>query len=146
MTDTRVARLTLTAPDDEHVRRGAILVEDAMRIATMPAAARHRVYIVRHLDIGVIAADASPQTIALQIERRLEHAQLAAVPATGASAATARAVYFADEPTAIAELARRLVHARPVEWFWPHVADGAVVQPQLREAREQCLEIGRAHV
>ncbi len=139
MTAVRVGRLTLTAPDEELVRRGAILIEDAMRIATMPAAARHRVYIVRHLDIGVIAANTAPQTIALQIGRRLEHVRLTAVPATGPSAADARAVWFADEPAAIAELARRLVHGRPSGWFWPHVAAGAVKLPSLREALRACL-------
>lgn len=140
MTDARVAHLRLTATDDAHVRRGAILVEDAMRTATLAPDFDRRAYIVRHLDVGVIDPDAPPQTLALQIERRLAHIQLTAVPATSADAATARAVWFADEPTAIAELARRLAHGRPSEWFWRHVAGGAVTLPSADHALRTCIQ------
>jgi hypothetical protein len=122
-----VSRLTLVAADEALVRRGAVLVEDAMNIATLSAAHDHRVIIVRHFDIGVIAEDAAPQTVALQIERRLAHVQGSAVPAVSAAARAAPAVWFADEVIAIAQLARRIVEGPPPrEWFWPHVAAGAV--------------------
>jgi hypothetical protein len=139
MTDARVGRLRLTAPDEALVRRGAFLVEDAMRIATLAPDADRRAYFVRHLDVGVIDPDAPPQTLALQIERRLAHVQRTAVPATSSDAATARAVWFADETTAIAELARRLAHGTPTEWFWRHVAGGAVTAPSPAAALQACL-------
>lgn len=147
MTDARVARLRLTAADDAQVRRGAILVEDAMRIATLAPDSDRRSYIVRHLDVGVIDPDAAPNTLALQIERRLAHVQATAVPATSPGAATARAVYFPDDVTAIAELARELArHGTPSAWFWPHVADGAVKLPTPIEALRACLRLAAARI
>jgi hypothetical protein len=139
VTDARVARLTLTAPDSAAVQRGAILVEDAMRIATLTQAHDHRVMIVRHLDIGAFTPDAAPHTIALQIEQDLADVQRAAVPASAPGAPGAAAVWFADEPTAIAELARRIAAGPPPhEWFWRHIADNAVALPQT-SALHACL-------
>ena len=139
MTETRVARLTRAAPDDDHVRRGAHLVEDALRIATLASDADRRAYIVRHLDVGVIDPEAPSQTLALQIERRLAHVRMTAVPALSAAAATARAVWFVDDVAAIVELARRIVRGTAVEWFWRHVARGAVQRPTPSEALRACV-------
>jgi hypothetical protein len=144
MNQARVSRVTLAAPDEVLIRRGAVLLEDAMNVATLHAATDRRHYIVRHFDVGVIDADAPPQTLALQIERRLAHVRLTAVPATSPSGATARAVYFPDDVTAIAELARRIAAGPPPrEWFWPHVVSGAVKQPPAR-ALAACLAAAAA--
>ncbi|HEY4241155.1 MAG TPA: hypothetical protein VGM88_15135 [Kofleriaceae bacterium] len=144
MSDARVARLTLRAPDEALVRRGAILVEDAMRIATLEAAGERRLLIVKHFDLGEIAADAAPHTIALQIEQRLAGVRLSAVPATSPTAVAAAAVWFADEPTAIAELVRRIVGGpQPSEWFWKHVAANAVALP-ANAAIAQCVRAALA--
>jgi hypothetical protein len=144
MNHARVSRVTLAASDDSLVRRGALLLEDAMNVATLHAATDRRHYIVRHFDVGVIDADAPPQTLALQIERRLAHVKLTAVAATSPSAATAHAVYFADDVIAIAELARRIAAGPPpLEWFWPHVANGAVKLPAAR-ALAACIATAAA--
>ncbi len=144
MNHARVSRVTLAASDDSLVRRGALLLEDAMNVATLHAATDRRHYVVRHFDVGVIDADAPPQTLALQIERRLAHVKLTAVAATSPSAATAHAVYFADDVIAIAELARRIAAGPPPrEWFWPHVANGAVKLPAAR-ALAACIAAAAA--
>jgi hypothetical protein len=126
MFDRRVHRLRLHAGSDDDVRRGAILVEDAVRVASLPAGWSARHYVVRRLDLGAFSRDAAPQTLALRVERGLAQLAALAEPATSPAAATAPAVWFDDEATAIAALAERVaVGPAPSEWYWRRIAEGA---------------------
>nr|PZN18813.1 MAG: hypothetical protein DIU78_22185 [Pseudomonadota bacterium] len=118
MTGAAVHRLRLKAAHEDDVRRGAILLADALHIATLPQARDLRHYVVRHFDVGAFARDAAPQTIALAIERRLADVVAHAVPAESPSAATAQPVWFADEGTRVAPRAESLAENRaPTEGF-----------------------------
>jgi hypothetical protein len=140
VSSARVHRLRLTAAHDDDVRSGAILLGDALRVATLPQARAARHYVVRHLDVGRFARDAAPQTVALAIERRLAELTPLAVPATSPSAVTAPAVYFDDEATAIALLAERVVAGPPpTEWFWRQIGRGALRAPDAHSILSACL-------
>ena len=54
----RVRTVQLAATSDALVRRGALLLEDALHTVTMPVGRGGRVVFVRALDVGVINADA----------------------------------------------------------------------------------------
>lgn len=141
MTGAAVHRLRLKAAHEDDVRRGAILLADALHIATLPQARDLRHYVVRHFDVGAFARDAAPQTIALAIERRLADVVAHAVPAESPSAATAQAVWFADEGTAIAALAERLAENRaPTEWFWRSVGARVALEAPRPAALMACLD------
>jgi hypothetical protein len=123
----RVSHLRLVAIDHELVQRGAFLVEDALRVASVSARDDARLFIVRKLDLGTIDPDASSQTLALAIEQRVRMLELFAVPAGTPEAVAAPAVWFADEPTALAMLVARVVAGPPPsEWYWRQIAGGIV--------------------
>jgi hypothetical protein len=140
MTRVRVRQLRLHAPDDAAVRRGAWLIEDALRTATLAGADEPRLYLIRRLDLGTFRDDVAPQTLALAIERRVALLRAAAVPAAAADAERAVAVWFPDEPTAIAAVAARRAAGASVEaWFWRQVAGGAATQVEVGAALIACV-------
>lgn len=115
----RVHTLRLRAPDEALVRRGAILVEDALRTASVPDGGGRRVLVVRHLALGRVHPDRSPAHIALTIEQRLWQLGVDAVYAGDPGAATAPAVFFHDAIDAHAALARCVARGdRPSAWYW----------------------------
>ncbi|MCI0744225.1 MAG: hypothetical protein L0Y58_02365 [Verrucomicrobia subdivision 3 bacterium] len=115
-----VRTLRLKASSEDLVRRGAILLEDALHTATLPDAGPGRLLIIRSLDFGVIRSDQSPSSIALRIEEILRHLGSLAVHAEAAGAASRPAVYFRNSLEAIILLARRSARQEDTgQWFWP---------------------------
>ncbi len=120
--DRRVRRLAVGATEPALARRGALLVEDALRTASLPAdgVAGARVLVVRSLALGRISPDAPPTTVALEIEERLRELAARAVSARDPSAPAAAAVYFDDPLQPLVRLATRIAARQRVdEWFWP---------------------------
>jgi hypothetical protein len=121
----RVRRVRLAAPHPDLVRRGAVLLEDALHTASIPGGDGGRLVLVRRLDVGRIHPRAAPSTLALAIERRLREVELTAVHAEDPSAPAAPAVFFRDGAEACALLAVRLAAGAPVDaWFWPSAVPG----------------------
>lgn len=119
----RVHHVRLRAASDALVRRGALLLEDALRTMTPPAGGR--LLVVRSLALGRIPAGASPATLALLVEERLRELAAGAVPADDPSARAASAVWFRDETAPWVRLAERVAAQRPAdEWFWRRAAPG----------------------
>ena len=120
-----VRNLRLRAADSALARRGAILLEDALRTATLPGADSGRLLIVRYLNVGVIHASGSAASVALNLERRFRDLSAAAVSAEDPSAAHAAAVWFEDEihPYVVAAT-RWAQRANLREWFWPRAIAG----------------------
>jgi hypothetical protein len=124
-TSRRVRRVRLAAPHPDLVRRGAVLLEDALHTASIPGGDGGRLVLVRSLDVGRIHPRAAPSTLALAIERRLREVELTAVHAEDSSAPAASAVWFRDAAEACALLAVRLAAGAPVDaWFWPSAVPG----------------------
>ena len=126
----RVRNLRLRAATPTLVQRGALLLEDALRTASLPDPGRGRVLFIRSLSLGVIHADRSPSSLALALERRVQALARDAVHAEAESAPAASAVYFADPVQALVALAARLSRRAPVSgWFWPLVVPEAWGKP-----------------
>ena len=114
----RVRRVALEAPHEGLVRRGAVLLEDALRTATLGDDGG-RLVLVRRLDAGVILPGGSASSVALSLERSYRSAESSAVHGGDPSAPSARAVWFADAVEAHAVLASRLALGEvPSAWFW----------------------------
>ncbi|MBS1874283.1 MAG: hypothetical protein JSU00_13790 [Acidobacteria bacterium] len=125
MIERRVRKLKLRAPQDALVRRGAILVEDALHTASMPFAEGGRRWFVRKLNIGRIRGSQSPASIALRIEQRMRLLPAIAIPAESEGAADAPAVYFESAADPYIALAIRICRGEtPVEWYWPLAVPG----------------------
>lgn len=116
--DRRVRRLRLTARAEAEVRRMLPRLEDAMRCASLPDSGE-QLFLIRKLALGRLPRDASPQTLALILERRV--AATGGVWAEGGSVAAEAAdfIRFASRFDARVELALRLVRGQPArEWYW----------------------------
>jgi hypothetical protein len=123
-TARRVRRVRLAAPRDDLVRRGAVLLEDALRTASVPAGDGGRLVLVRSLDVGRIRPGASPAALSLIIEARLREAGALAVHALGADDG-APAVFFRDAGEAAALLCVRLARGGEAgAWFWRAAVPG----------------------
>lgn len=121
----RVRHLELRAPSAAHARRGAVLVEDALRTASLPDADQGRLIVVRRLDLGPIDPAAPAARVALRIEDAFRRLQYTAVAFDTPVAPLAGAVYFADSTAAIVQLTRRFARRQPTtDWFWRSALPG----------------------
>lgn len=114
----RVRRVALRAPSEPMVRRGAVLLEDALRTASWPLDTPGSLVVVRRLDVGAIDPDESPSALSTRIEARLRELSARVVAARAPEASHADVVRFADplEPAVmLAEHASRTSAAPP--WF-----------------------------
>src|SRR5690606_11867031 len=113
-----VQRLRLRAPSEAAVRRGARMVEDALRTATLPDGGG-RMLFVRRLTLGRIPAGAAPATVALALERAVARAGIEWRHGLDADAGAATAVWFRDPLDAHLALALRLLRGpAPRECYW----------------------------
>ena len=113
----RVRQLRITAPRDDLARRGAHLVEDALRTATLPSDSR--MFVVRSLRLGEIRTSVPSAGIARRVEQQLADITSRAVHALNASAASADVIYFRDELECIVALATRIALQQSTSaWFW----------------------------
>lgn len=120
-----VRTVRLSAPEAALIRRGAILLEDALRTASLPASGRGRLLVVRSLRVGRIDPRESPAHLALAIEARLSRIDTAAVYAEDPAAAAAEAVYFHDAIEPSLRLALRIARREGADaWFWPLAVRG----------------------
>ncbi len=121
----RVRHLRLAAPDEALARRGALLVEDALRTATLPGGDDGRLVVVRSLALGKIDSRGSPASVALALEQSWHRLAAAAVHAEDPAAPHQPAVYFRDRAEALALLAGRLAAGCETgAWFWPLAVPG----------------------
>jgi hypothetical protein len=124
----QVQRLHLRAPDDTLAGRGARLLEDALRTASLPDAGA-AMLLFRRLALGRFGADVAPQTLSLALERRIAALRALAIHAAAPGAAQSPAVWFRDALEAHTLLALRIAEGEPAhEWFWP------LVVPELQPA------------
>src|SRR5437588_12281767 len=116
----RVRKLRLESTDEDANRRGAILIEDALRTASLPDGDGSRLLVVRKLPLGTIRAGDPPSAVALRIESRCRELGSFAVPAIVPEATTAPAVSFEDDLEPFVALALPPARAQDVSaWFWP---------------------------
>jgi len=121
----RVRRLQLHAPTGAQARRGALLIEDALRTASLPIADQGRLVVVRRLDLGVIDPAAPASRVALQLEDAFRRLHASAVSFDSPAAAAADAVFFADALSALIALVRRFARHQPLDgWFWRSAVPG----------------------
>jgi hypothetical protein len=115
----RVRTVHLSAPNDGLLRRGELLLEDALHTAALPAADGGWLWLVRSLSVGRIDPRGSSASLALTIERQLAQLGALALHGSDPGAATAPVVYFRTSLEASILLALRLCRGEPIQgWFW----------------------------
>lgn len=147
MTSLRhVHRVTLRAPSEALVRRGALLLEDALRTASWAADVPGRLVVVRRLDVGAIDPDESPAALAIRVEERLRVLGARLVHAGAPGALHAEAVFFRDRIEAALLLAEHAAQSSAkAPWFLaravPSYRPGAGSEHALRCALAAALEV-----
>ncbi|MBE7384880.1 MAG: hypothetical protein F6J95_026135 [Leptolyngbya sp. SIO1E4] len=115
MPTRRAHTVHLTAPTEALVRRGTLLLEDALHTASLPDGSR--LLLVRQLQVGQIHPRCSPATLALKIEHQFQ--RITPIAATAPATATATAVYFEDAIEPYCLLCEHIAQGQqPTAWFW----------------------------
>jgi hypothetical protein len=145
MTELRhVRRVSLRAPNEALVRRGALLLEDALRTASWPLASPGAVTVVRRLDVGRIDPEEAPAALSLRIEERLRDLSTRAVPARSPAAATAEVVRFSDALEPAVMLVEHVARSSaPPPWFVQRAVPAARTDLGPRHALRAALAAAR---
>ena len=115
----RVRTVHLSAPTDGLLRRGELLLEDALHTAALPAADGGWLWLVRSLSVGRIDPRGSSASLSLTIERQLAQLGALALHGSDPGAESAPVVYFRTSLEASILLALRLCRGEPIQgWFW----------------------------
>lgn len=118
----RIRTARLRGGSEPLIRRGALLLEDALRTASLPGTDRERLLLIRSLSLGVLRSDKSAARVARQLEAQVAEFARQAVHGDDPRAADALAVYFHDRLDAVVAFIRHLAQGdagtvRRV-WYW----------------------------
>jgi hypothetical protein len=121
-----VRQLRIRAPDEAQARRGRLLLEDALRTASLPGQGGALV-LVRWLRLPAFRACATPQSVAIVLEAHCRN--LAPLAVSGRASddvlEAANALRFHDVSHACRELTDRLLRGeRPRAWCWSLAVKG----------------------
>src|SRR5436309_9589613 len=92
--DRRIRKLRLKVDHSSRVHRGAALIEEALRLATVPGENQGRSYYFRHLDLGAIRPTENIIQVTARLEAEFQRLVAQAVPVEDPQAAASIAVYF----------------------------------------------------
>lgn len=122
LAERHVRRLSIRAPDAALARRGAFLIEDALRTASLPGEGGG-LLLLRRLRLPPFSPAASAQQVALRLEAQCRAAAVVdGVMADDAMLAGAPAVRFADALSAHMALTRLILGGHQGRaWCWPLV-------------------------
>jgi hypothetical protein len=121
-----VRQLKVRAPDAALARRARVLLEDALRTASLPGEGAALV-LVRRIVLPPFRGSATPQTVALALEERCRTLTIFPLraDATEDEIAGAIAVRFRDPFHAHCELCARLLRGEALRaWCWPMAVPG----------------------
>src|SRR5262249_23070608 len=118
--DRRVRRLRLTATGDDRLWPARILLQEALRTATLPGLSGNRLTLIRKFKMGRFSARQSSTSLSALIDQQVGELAARAVPADHPNAAASVVVYFRDEVEPYLMLAVRIAgNADASAWFWP---------------------------
>jgi len=141
----RVCELRLTCRREDDAQHGRVLLDDALRTASLGDETRF--IVVRRLDLGAMPLRASATHWSRRIEDVFRTTPPVAVRFDGVGAAAANAVYFENAQEPWLTLAERLAaDQRCPEWFWraavPQWDPASPVDETLRRCFRMLAEAG----
>ena len=148
MIPRRVHTVHLTAPSETLLRRGSVLLEDAMHTASLPVADSGRLWLVRSINLGTINPKNSAASIALTLEAQFRHLKMNAVHGSDRTAGLATVVYFHDLVDAYCCFVLRLVEPVAIqEWFWRSALQQLFQEWQsIEQSRSIALKLALIHL
>lgn len=119
----RISHARLRCARPEHAAHARVLLEDALRTASLPD--QGRLIVFRRVDLGRLSPRDSATAWSRRLELRLQQLATGAVFFTEPAAAAAEAVWFPDAWQPVVELAVRALRGpAPVAWFWSAAVPG----------------------
>jgi hypothetical protein len=119
----RIRHACLRCARVEHAAHARVLLEDALRTASLPD--QGRLWVFRCVDLGRLSPRGSATTWSRRLELRLQQLAAGAVSFAEPAAATAEVVWFPDAWLPAIELAVRVLRGpTPVAWFWSAAVPG----------------------
>ena len=152
MIPRRVHTVHLNAPSETLLRRGSVLLEDAMHTASLPVAESGRLWLVRSINLGNINPKNSAASIALTLEDQFRHLKMSAVHGSNSASDLATVVYFHDLVDAYCCFVLRLMEPVPIqEWFWRSALPKVFQQWQsigqsVGQSRSIALKLALSHL
>lgn len=133
-----VRKLRLTCGHEDDARHGRVLLDDALRTASLGD--ETRLILVRRLDLGQLPLRASATHWSRRVEEVFSHARPVAVRFDTNEAAQANAVFFANQHEPWLTLAERVATGqRCHEWFWRAAAPQWNPSLSLEETLRRCF-------
>lgn len=134
----RVRQFRVRCAHEEHARHGRVLLEDALRTATLSDS--DRLVLVRRLDLGQLSARASATEWSRRVEQTFQRARVVPVRFDDPAVAAADAVFFPHRHDPWLALAERLVARTDVgAWFWPLAVPGWRADQPVAESLRLCF-------
>lgn len=135
-----VRKLRLTCGHEDDARHGRVLLDDALRTASLGD--ETRLILVRRLDLGHLSLRASSTHWSRRVEEVFRHARPVAVRFDSTEAAQANAVFFANQHEPWLTLAERVASGlRCDEWFWRAAAPKWSRSQPVEETLRRCFHM-----
>lgn len=134
----RIRKLRLTCIRESDARHGRVLLEDALRTASLGD--ESRLILVRRLDLGPLSSRATATHWSRRVEQAFREARPVAVRFDSPEAARANAVYFANQHEPWLTLAERVAAGQPCrEWYWRAAVAGWSPALSVGETLRRCF-------
>src|SRR5262245_23141919 len=118
--DRRVRSLRLTAAGYDHLWPGRILLEDALRTATLPGISGQRLTLIKRFTLGRFSPKQSSASLSAIRDQQVLQLSSQALAADQPNASSSPIVYFRDEVEPYVMLAVRIAGGADTSaWFWP---------------------------
>lgn len=140
----RVRELRLTCRREDEAQHGRVLLDDALRTASLGD--ETRLIVVRRLDLGAMPLRASSTHWSRRIEDVFRATPPVAVRFDGAGAAQSNAVYFENAHEPWLTLAERVAAGRRCsEWFWRTAVPRWDPESPIDETLRRCFRVLAEH-
>ncbi|MGA1870575.1 MAG: hypothetical protein ACMUJM_18725 [bacterium] len=135
--DRRVHMLKLRAGCEEDIRHGAIIMEDALRTASLPGLPKNGLLLIKRLSLGKFSARLNSAMLARHIDSHILALRPQIINAEKPDQPEANEVWFEDEIQPFVILASLLAHdVQPRAWYWRRAVAGW--SPQM--SKEKALK------
>ena len=114
-----VQKLHISGNDEQVITSHVNALEDAFRTASFPGLPPHGLVLIRSLDLGQFAAAASPMSLSLLIDKKIQSIAGLAVCVDQEEHPAANIVWFSDTVQPLLSLIILLLeNKQPKAWYW----------------------------
>ena len=137
-----VRKLRLAASSAMAERRAVRVLEESLRLFTLPGESTGRIFYFRRLQLPQLRPDEDPNVYAVLVEHKCREQAQSAIHFSDPGALYADCVFAWSSMEPWQELARRIVYSQPREgWFWSAAVPKAAQMAMPRSPLEVILHV-----